>query len=241
MSGPKPKPRRRRREPVDAAAPPPSDEAQLVAELLDEVRSDTRWRELIAALKQPIPPPPAPPAEPPAVGWPESLRVDLPAPASDPTLAELIEGIGQSIHASVQEVPVLPGRPLIGDAWALFRRQLHADIRLYLDRQTAVNLAIFHTARALVQALDQDAPVNHGPWVALRELIERLRLFHLSADGRFRAAEGRLDHLEERLVRLEGLLETRLRRVEEAAEVLALEVEPLGRLRAEVDELLERQ
>jgi hypothetical protein len=168
------------------------------------------------------------------------LRVEPPAPASDPALADVIRGIAEAIQASVQEVPIVPGRPLIGDAWAVLRRQLHADIRIYHDKQTAVNLALLRTANAMAEALDQNAPVSHGPWVALRELIDRLAMFHMSADGRFRAAEGRLDHLEARLVRLEGEFERRLRRVEEAAETLAVEVEPLGQLRAEVNELLDR-
>ena len=233
-------------EPTSAAA-----DVAYVARLLDDIRADRNWREAVASLEAgedgAEPAEEAAPEEPEGEeeAPPRTPRVQVPsAPPADWGLPVAIEAIEAGIRAADAVVEIAPGRPVVGQPWAALRRQIHADARIYLDRQTAINLEIVAALRRVQQALDP-AQLDAGlgaVWAAVGALEARLAALddHLSARidelGAQRAA------LDERLTALAAAhaktverLERRLAAVEGQAATLAVELEPLERLRVSLE------
>ena len=94
-----------------------------ISRLLDEIRGDTRWRDELAAL---------------------AARGGF-APGG----AEAVERLSAAIAEAASEVAIEAGSPIVGDAMARLRRRVHAEIRIYQDRQTAVNLEVADAVRRI--------------------------------------------------------------------------------------------
>ena len=223
----------------------------LVARLLDEIRADVWWREEVARLRRTggsaaptgQPPadaardetvpqlPPLPDVEPPPTTPPLEI-----APRPTPGLAGTIQAIEAAIRAADAVVTIEPGRPVVGQLWAALRRQIHADARIYLDRQTSINLEILDALRRIERALDPGTPESSTAalWAAVAQAQASLgqRLDQLAAElAALRAyAEALAARVEADRART-GRLAEQVKQVEAAIAALAVEIEPLGELR----------
>jgi hypothetical protein len=196
----------------DRAGKPGADATSEIAQLLDQIRGDTRWREEVAAARAPA----APQTTPPSV---EPMLTPQ-APPPGPALGAAFEAMGAAIRAVDAPIPLDPATPVVGEAMAAFRRRVHAEIRIAQDRQTAVNYAIVAALESLVRHLDPasaSSPVG-ALW---------------NAAGEMAAA---VTDLRRQLAALEAQLE-RLTALERANEMATLEMEPLGQVRVALAEL----
>jgi hypothetical protein len=173
-----------------------------LSRLLDEIRRDTHWREAIEAAARPTENPAA-----------ERLAV----PPADAALADAVAALAEAVAAADAVVPIESGRPVLGDAMAALRRQIHAEIRIYQDRQTLVNQHVTAALRRLVDALDPA-----GADALLAALWSAL---------------GRMEARVEAIERVVGAVGERapLEQLGSSVEALAQEVEPVGRLRLAVE------
>jgi len=145
--------------PVERTAPEAEAGPVALSRLIDEIRADRRWREEVAALRS---------------GSAGSERQASPAADSRPDAN--LDALDEAIVAADREVPIEPGRPVIGEAWARVRRQIHGEIRIYQDRQTAANQLIAAALRRLdarLAAADALA-AEIEPIGALRLAVEEL-------------------------------------------------------------------
>jgi hypothetical protein len=168
--------------------PPDRPESAPVAlsRLIDELRADPRWREEIAASR----------AGARATG-------EGPGGAGATTGGARLEATLAALEGAIAEadavVPIEPGRLVVGDAWARLRRQIHAEIRIYQDRQTTVNrevaAALGQIAAELRGALDRiEARIEErlGATDALAAEIEPLGAVRLAVEQ----LEARLSEVE---------------------------------------------
>jgi hypothetical protein len=128
-----------------------------LSRLLDEIRADARWREELAALREG--------AEAPATAQPSAEAI-----------ASALDELDDAIEAADAVVPIEPGRLVIGDAWGRVRRQIHAEIRIYQDRQTEANRRVAAALRRIAAQLDRSAEgATIGElWRALGQLEARV-------------------------------------------------------------------
>jgi hypothetical protein len=201
---------------------------ELVSQLIDEIRGDTTWREELESKRRGD----RAPAEEPQV---EDMPKPSPpptAPPRDPALGAALSAGAAALSAAEAVVPIESGRPVIGEAWAVLRRQIHADIRIYGDRQSAVNHELMAALRRIDTALDAGDPVSAlgAAWSAIGGLHTRLEVLDARVRDLERVAKTRLTAIEQRVGSLE-----------QAGAALTAEIEPLGALRVAVDELLTRR
>jgi hypothetical protein len=189
-----------------------------LSRLLDEIRADRGWREQVDALARPPEPPPAESPPP-----PERLA----APPADPALADALAALADAIVAADAVVPIGSGRPVVGEAMAALRRQIHGEIRIYQDRQTLVNQQLAASLRRLAAALDPAVP--DAPLAALWSALGRL-------EARIEAIEGAVaaGAADDPAVKRIGAELTALRG---GVDALGHELEPLGRVRVAVADL----
>src|SRR5437764_1445122 len=100
--------------------------------------------------------------------------------------------------------PVAPGPPSSPPTasrrrWAALRRQVHADIRIYQDRQSAVNEQVLAALLKLEREIDPTETGSSGAalWAAIFALQARL----VEVEARAARAEVRFDHLQGELTR----------------------------------------
>jgi hypothetical protein len=241
-------------EPAAGASPEASTAADvaLVARLLDEIRADVWWHEEVARLRR-TGGAAAPTGQSPADGAAEETVPELPplpdaeplqataplemAPRPSPDLAAAIQAIEAGIRAADAVVTIEPGRPVVGQLWAALRRQIHADARIYLDRQTSINLEILAALRRIERALDPGTADSSiaALWAGVAQVHAALgaRLDQLAAElAALRAYAVALAARTEADRASTGRVAEQVKQVEAAIEALAVEIEPLGELRA---------
>ena len=179
-----------------------------LSRLLDEIRRDGSWREETGRDPNGAA---APSAEP--------LRAPLP----DPALAAALEALDAAVAAAAGELPVESDRAVLGEAIAALRRKLHAELRIYQERQALVNRQTGELLRRLAAQLDPGQPdaALAELWTALGQLDARMAALENAA------ALARVDR-------------SQLAELDASVEALAQEVEPLGRVRLAVEAIEQR-
>lgn len=223
------------------------DTVELVSRLLFEIRADQGWREALGPRAADAEAAAAEASEPADRGQRHEAHKlsPLAAPEVDAALDATMSALSASIDAAEEVVPIVAARPLVGDAWARLRRRIHAEIRIYQDRQSSLNREVLAALRRLEGALDARDPTAAvgSAWAAIgatraeiEQLESRLLELHDELAERVRRLEARVQRLEDlpgRLVRLEA-------RIAALEASLVTELEPVGQLRLAVAELMAR-
>jgi len=184
-----------------------------VSRLIAEIRRDASWREAVDKSAQTI-----------EESAPASRTTPgLVAPKPDPQIDATLNQATAAADAADAVVPIVAGTPVVGEVWAALRRQVHADIRIYQDRQSAFNHEILAALRHVQRALEPAAPESAlgAAWAGLATIVAAVTA------------------LEDRVRRLSSI-DVRLANLEQAVEALNLELEPLNQLRVTVDEISRR-
>jgi hypothetical protein len=198
-----------------------------LSRLLDEIRADRGWREQIDLTGAPTGPPVG---DAPAAAGPPAPAERLVVPPADNALADALGALADAVVAADAVVPIGGGRPVVGEAMAVLRRQIHAEIRIYQDRQTLVNQQLAAALRRLVAALDPTA--SGGPLAALWSAVGRLEARIEAIEATVAAGVG-----DDPAVRRIGAEVTALRG---GVDALNHELEPIGHVRVAVADLAAR-
>jgi hypothetical protein len=207
-------------QPSTGAAPEAGPVA--IARLLDEIRRDRRWREEIEAQRS-------------RADTPASAEPIVAAPPPDAALRIGVAALAHAIEHARAEVPVLPGPPALVGAWARLRAIVLSTVGVYQRRQVFVNGETAAALRRVAELLDPTDPGSAvgALWVEIARLGQRVDAIEarLGGDGASALRPGD-DEGAGGASRLDG--------IERNASALALEIEPLGRVRAAVAEIQAR-